>query len=280
MIPIQMRILCRLLLLTALWLPVISAAPKGPATLEHVVFMGASASAGFGTNVLPSTLFEKAIVLQHRPVETFASPLFFLNPSGEGARQADRAIASKPSMAVGTDYLFWYVYGAVSDEPRTGETRREESPAAVEKRMSLLERGLAQLERLDFPVAVGDIPDMEGADPQMLAPRQIPGPKTLEVANRRIRDWAKSRPDVLVLPLADWVSEMRAGKTQFTIPGGRTLQYPAERWLQADKLHPSKLGTVLLCARVSEALQSWAGVSSSELRFDVEQALKDIGFTD
>lgn len=188
-----MRTLGRLLLLTALCFPVISAAPKGPGTLEYVVFMGASASAGFGTNLPPSTLFEKAIVLQHRPVETFASPLFFLNPSGEGARQADRAIAAKPSMAVGTDYLFWYLYGAVSNEPRTGDAKREESPDAIEKRMNLLEKGLAQLERLSFPVAVGDIPDMEGADPQVLAPRQIPGPRTLEMANRRIREWAKSR---------------------------------------------------------------------------------------
>jgi hypothetical protein len=253
-----------LFLVLALFAPALSSAssaPRGAATLERVVFVGASASAGYGNNLLPSTLFEKAILTEHRPVEALASPLFFLNPSGEGARQADRLIAMKPSLAIGVDYLFWFVYGTVSDEAR----------------MKLLESGLAQLERLDFPVAVGDIPDMSGADPRVLGPQQIPGPKSLEMVNRRIREWAKGRENVLILPLSAWMQEMRAGTVSLMISQGRSLRYPQDQWLQPDRLHPSKLGVILLCSRMGESLQAWTGVSRKQLYFDAEPPLKEFG---
>jgi hypothetical protein len=267
----------RALLLVALCAQAVTAVPQRADTFERVVFIGASASAGYGTNLPPVTLFEKSVRTPHRPMERLASALFFLNPSGEGTRQADRALALKPSLAVGVDYLFWYVYGVVSTEARTGGNNRAESDASVDTRMKSLEGGLAQLARLDFPVAIGDIPDMFDADPGMLSPQQIPSPKALDMANRRIAEWAKSRRDVLILPVSTWLSDMRSGKASLALSQGRTLQHPAEKWLLPDRLHPSKLGAVMLCARLAESLREWTGAPQQEFHFDIEEALRDIG---
>jgi hypothetical protein len=240
---------------------IVAGAPQNAARFEHVVFIGASVSAGFGAGLPPSTPFEKAILSEHRPVERFANPLFFMNATLEGTRQVDRLIAAKPTLVIGVDYLIWYLYGAGS----------------AEARLKNLELGLAQLERLDIPLAVGDIPDMFDADPAMISPQQIPNPKTIEAANRRIREWAGPRQNVLVLPLAAWVVDMRTGKFTLPLSQGRTLTPSPEKALMPDRVHPSKLGTIALCARLVASLQEWTGVARKDFNFDAEQALRDAG---
>jgi hypothetical protein len=265
------------LLLCGLFAPAVVGAPQNTGKFEHVVFVGASVSAGFGGGLAPSTPFEKAILSAHRPVERFASPLFYMGAAAEGTRQIDRAIATKPTLVIGLDYLIWFLYGSVSPAPRTGPDNRVESDAVVDIRMRQLEAGLSLLERLDVPIAVGDIPDMFGADPAMLSPQQIPSPKVIEGANRRIREWAKPRQNVLLLPLASWVADMRNGKLSLALSQGRALTPPPDKVLMPDRVHPSKLGTVMLCARLVESLQEWTGVSRKDFNFDAEQALRDAG---
>ena len=71
--------------------------------------------------------------------------------------------------------------------------------------MQLLERGLAQLNRIvdaGVPLVVGDVPDMSLAVGKMLSKAQMPKLETITLANERIRAWAKDKPRVAILPLA------------------------------------------------------------------------------
>ena len=141
-----------------------------PATLyAHVHVMGASASAGFGVRaplprthparLEPMTVARLASMARVSAGEVTgdASGLFFTNPGVMGSAQVDAALTQEPriTMVFADDFLFWFVYGALSAD-RT--PIKDES-----QRLQLLERGLAQLNRIvdaGVPLVVGDVPDM------------------------------------------------------------------------------------------------------------------------
>lgn len=255
-----------------------SAKSTESAIFDRVAFVGASVSDGFGNNLPPSTVFEKILRVEHQPVAKFTNSMFFIDPEGEGKRQLDRAIAAKSSLVIGVDFLFWYCYGVVSMEDRKGADGREENEAAMERRLKLFEKGLKELEKLQMPVVVGNIPDMFGADPQMMTPQMVPSPLVLAKVNERLMQWAKDRKNILVLPLADWVREMRSAKAVLEVGPNNKVAYDSTKLLQKDRLHPSQLGVVMLCSRLTEKLQGWVDASlKKQLMFDAKASLEEIG---
>lgn len=247
---------------------------------SRVVVMGASVSDGFQNQTPLGKLFDAAIRVPHEPVESMASSAFFITPLPEGSRQLALAAKRNPTLLLGVDFLFWYGYGYTqANVIRSGKpgARPEESEEQIRQRLERLEKALTALDAFACPLVLGDFPDMWGADPNMIAPQMIPGVKALELLNSRLYEWAKTRPRVLLLPLASWVIETKEGKAR--LPGReKGAPIPAAALLQEDRLHPSAAGAVVLMGRVVEAIRKWIDEPAKDaLRYDVAKVLEDEG---
>lgn len=229
-------------------------APIQTRTLERVVVIGASVAAGFGTEHSLAEAFGSMVRAPTAAVLGFGDYLFFLNPKPVGAKQVDAALDADPTLVVGIDFLFWFGYGSLDAQ---GGALKDES-----QRLELLEVGLGMLEEFECPLVIGDFPDMSAAVGTMLAPEQMPALSTLPLLSRRVREWAATRPNVLLFPLADTVralgseEEIRVGR--YTFPAGT-------RFLQPDHLHPNAEGMVLTCELIGDMLVEKRLAAESEL---------------
>jgi hypothetical protein len=228
---------------------------------SRVHFIGASATAGFGVRMPGAragagrgeamTLARVAGLARVGAGEVTgnATAMFFMSPLQTGEGQVEQALAMDPppTLVVADDFLFWFTYGATDSERRPV---RDES-----QRIATLERGLALLERIDgrgIPLVVGDIPDMSPAVGRMLSRAQMPEADTIGRANARIREWARERPRVAVMPLARLVEDLRSG-TPFTAGRRSWSESTDGPLIQRDQLHPTFAGTVALLARSEQA---------------------------
>lgn len=212
--------------------------------------VGASATAGFtvsemlgGTNTQVHRLsryVDAALLAPHEPVQNLAHALFFMQPEATGQSQIDQAIESKPTLVVGVDFLFWFCYGE-------GRTDRE--------RLRRFEHGLKLLEPIPCPLILGDIPDASAAVNGMLSEKQMPSAPAMAAANRRLREWAATRPRVVLVPLAAFMRTAMANQPLalrgHTWPAGQTRVL-----LQDDRLHPSPPGAAALALAILDAFQS------------------------
>ncbi len=264
--------------LIALLLLVVSSAPEAtptPDPLARIAIIGASASAGWGV-VIDDVPSNNPTPIHHKHVDlaevlpivlTGAKPhmsrhvgvFFFANPRKVGRIEMDAALAADPTLIVAVDFLFWYAYG---DRPDSA-------------RMSMLTRGLRELERFEGPMLVGDIPDVsDAADVKpiaLISKRQVPSPETLLALNARIRAWADEQPDVHVIPLADTVDQWRAG----TPPNLNGHAWPADcRFIQFDRLHPTAEGLVATAELVAESIRSH--VTPVEVQADPAVVLENL----
>lgn len=276
------------------------AAPKAAATVfDKVVTIGASLTDGFANGLPIAPLLDKAIVTEHRLVERVSTSAFFSMPLRLGAQQVRRARKLEASLVVGVDFLFWYVYGPTSrhlSELRSlplGDARAREAEersladASAEDlpllaRLATLERGLAELEQLEVPIVIGDIPDMTGASPMMLPQRAIPSRAIQDAANTRIRAWARERKDrVLLFPLAERVLSMKLGTMVLAASGDqKALRLPMRVVLCNDKLHPSKIGALLFVDQLVDALAAFRPQHAKALVFDVRKEIAARGLGD
>jgi len=221
-----------LLLLPLLLAAPLRTQPAAPATLDRILVVGASASAGFGIRQEVGRRFTLAMLLDrmvktapHKLLDT-ASEFFFLEPESSARSAIRKGAAFAPTLVVAFDFLFWFSYG---DEP------------GIQARLDRLESGLRSLEGFSCPVVIAEIPDMKAAEGRMLRPEQIPTPPELERLNGRIRAWAAERKNVILLPLA----------TLLARPGTPAASHPGERpLLQADQLHPTLEGLASIAALV------------------------------
>lgn len=188
----------------------------------------------------------RAAATHMHPVEQYASSMVFANPGPILSGEIDRALRRSPTLVVGADFLFWYVYGTVNAQGGPMRSR--------EDRLANLDRGLAQVDRVlaqRIPFIVGDVPDMKAAIGRMLSRAQVPDAATLDAANARIAEWARSRPGVRIVSLRECVSSivsngsMRAGGREWTVDDHGPL-------LLDDELHPSFPGTVAVASGIVE----------------------------
>ena len=227
--------------------------------LSRPIVIGASASDGFGVSVrehgakpgdgvgvsLADIL--RVALKDQRTVEAYSSSMVFVNPGPILSGEMERALRHSPSIVIGIDFLFWYVYGTSS---ASGAPMR-----TPEQRLANLELGLAQVDQAlarGIPVIIGDIPDMKAAIGKMLSRAQVPDASTLDAVNARIREWAQSRPGVRVFGLRESVmsistnGSMRTGGTDWSVDDHGPL-------LLRDELHPSFAGLVAVASSVVES---------------------------
>lgn len=230
--------------------------------LSRIVFIGASVSDGFGNGLPPSVLAQRVLKDRGFKILRFTSSLFFMQPLKIGPLQMRRALKAKPTLLIGIDFLFWFGYGWMNKDAR----------------MKRLEKGLALLDQFPGKILVGNLPDMHGADPRMLAPRQIPAVGTLKTMNDRIAQWVKKRPRVRLFDLSAHVDRMR--KKGIVLPSRdkrvRPRRISAKELMSKDRLHPSKQGVRYLLHLVLGSLERWGGSAlKASLAWDFAEAMKD-----
>ena len=236
---------------------------------RRIVMIGASATAGFTESELfggPQTAqyklsryIEAALVEPHEPVRSLASTLFFMQPEPEARREIELALEVRPSLVIGVDFLFWFCYGE-------GKTDRD--------RLNRFETGLKLLEAIKCPLVVGDIPDASQALNRMLGPEEMPGIVAMASANRRLKEWAATHHNVVIVPLASFMRTVAANGALSihgrTLPAGKTGVF-----LQNDRLHPSAPGCAVLALMVLDSFQAkHPGIAAGQIRWDPQEVFR------
>ncbi len=235
----------------------------------RVVTVGASVTAGFteseplgGPNTTRLRLdryVDAALNVPHTPVTNLGNTFFFLHPELMGRRQMEQAQNHRPTLVIGLDFLFWFLYGE-------GKTDAD--------RLTRFERGLKMLETVECPLVLGDIPDASAAVNGMLRPEQMPSTNALAAANRRLEEWAAGRPRVVTVKLSEFMGNALANHAiklrGHTLPAGQT-----RRLIQDDLLHASPHGCAALALAALEAVQATRPESNSEeLRRDPNEVYR------
>ena len=247
--------------------PAEAAAAKPP--WGRIVMVGASASAGFteseplGGPQTPqyrlSSYLDAALLVPHEPVQNLANTMFFIQPEAAGRYQIEQALKTRPTLVVGIDFLFWFLYG--------------EGPADKD-RLQRFEKGLKLLETIHCPVVVGDIPDASGAADSVLDADQIPSAEAMSAANRRLKEWAGSRPRVVIVSLSRFMRKAMANQA-LTIHGHTVPEGETRVLLQSDKLHPTAPGCAVLALAMLDAFQSTRPTDSAvEVRWDPKEVFR------
>lgn len=236
-----------------------------------IAVIGASVSSGFGNaselevrSDVPLGIFlESALVpLEESEVriEDFGDSRFFVSPMRNGKAQVTDALTAEPDVVVALDFLFWYAFG----RPGRGDPRREEG----------FEEGLAQLERFDVPIVVGDLPDIDHAldgrglfGKPLVSRRIFPSDEERERMNARLAEWAVGRENVEIAPLAMVVDRMRSAGT-VELQGARWSMDSLRDALQKDLLHPTAHGTIWMAMFAADALVRTGALERDDVTFD------------
>jgi hypothetical protein len=225
-----------------------------PATLRvHVI--GASVSGGFRDGPLTGATETGDTVTMHHLVKAWcgeharvtAHPELamlgmFQNPTGIGEQQVQGTLKLKADAVVAIDFPFWFAYGAVRGDE-------------LEARSARFAKGLALLARIEAPVLVGDLPDMQGAARRMMRPEWIPSPDVLKQLDAQLARFAAEHPNVRIVPLAAMVQRMKTEGLELPLAGGPVATLPGAL-LQGDKLHANRLGMALLGFTIQDALRA------------------------
>lgn len=254
-------------------LPAQNVESKQDATLlmSKVVVVGASLSNGFSSGLKLASALDPGIAIGHKRVRDYSTSVFFMNPRRFGKQNMDRALKKKPSLLVALDFLFWYGYGYVyprdvADNTGMRPTKVELAKKSLAMRLAKFEAGLTQLDRYEGPLVLADLPDMTGADPRMLSRNQIPTKTELAALNKRLAAWVLARRKkgrkTMTFPLARMVDRMKKGEIQLpATPDGKSPARPlsGKELMTWDKLHPSKIGVVLLVRDLYQAMDAYFG---------------------
>ena len=155
----------------------------------------------YATKTTTDGTTSQRVIMHH-----YSSGFFFTNPGPIGQGEIYRALKIKPTLVLGLDFLFWYVYGTVTAEGKPMTTGAD--------RFSNLELGLEQLDRIvnaGIPLVIADIADMHDAIGKMLSENQVPDVQTIGNANIRIMEWVKARPLVKIMPLSQILETLKKG---------------------------------------------------------------------
>lgn len=237
---------------------------------QRIVIVGASVSAGFTESELfggPKTAqyrlnhyVDAALSVPHEPVQNLASTMFFMQPEQLGRQQVEKAIKAKPTLVLGVDFLFWFCYGEADSES---------------ERVQIFETGLKLLEAFQCPLLLGDIPDASHAvTTGMLTAEQLPSIKTMSAANRRLKEWAATRKQVVVLGVSDFMRNAMANQA-LTVHGQTWRSGKTRAFLQSDSLHTSARGCAALTLVIFDALPpTRTARGASNVRWDIDEVFR------
>lgn len=230
-------------------------ASKAASELFHVRVIGASVSGGFRDGPMTgATETGETVTMQHllkawcgeHGKATTHSPLsmmaMFTAPERIGEEQVKAVLKAKPDAVLAVDFPFWFAYGYMKGDDET-KARRE-----------LLQKGLGMLGKLEMPVVVGDLPDMQGAARRMLNPAQIPNQEQLKLLNEDLAKFVAEHKSVRLVPLAATVAVMKDQGVLLPLQDGPLPTAPGTL-LQGDRLHANRLGMAFLGHTLQPTLQ-------------------------
>lgn len=249
-----------------------------PHALDRVVVVGASVSAGFGAEVEIdegdrwrsvlidlADVLDAAIVREESTVTGFGNAFFFTAPMPIGRRLMERARAERPTLLVAVDFLFWFAYGVNGPD---GEPFERE-----DDRRALLDEGLAMLDEATCPVLLGDLPDMTPAIGFMLGARQVPSPPSLASLNERLRSWARERPHVVVIPVAETIGRIQRDEA-IELGPHRWPAGSAAELVQYDQLHPTTRGLIVTAQLVADVIADSELADAEDFDLDPDRVLE------
>lgn len=240
----------------------------------RVIFIGASVTAGYGTASELGTRREVDLA-------TFASAFlpadaeglelvdhsqrfFFTDADLHGLRLVSLAEAEEPDAVVALDFLFWYAFGQGDED----DPRRERG----------LENGLQVLDRVEVPLVVGDLPNIdhalrgEGPFGQPIVHRGLfPTEEQRLRMNDRIRAWASGREHVRVVSL-DAFTQDAVGLEGFAMRGNEWVPGSLRDVLQGDLLHPTRRGTLWVALAALDGLVDLGVLDERTVAWDVDAA--------
>lgn len=255
--------------LVAVLLTIIATGCTHP-VLGRPAFLGASVTAGVGTEVpidadqtesdegapVSMALAYDAIVTARTDTSLdFGDPGVFLDPMPTLREQAVAAAARKPSLVIAIDWTFWPLHQ--SFPASLSEAER------ASRRLAAFDDALAELDRFECPVLVGDIPTMPEAR-GVIGDDACPGDEVIAEANDRLRRWAAADPNHFVIPVGELIERTSAG-TSSTVVGVELGSGTTRPMVQSDGLHATADGLVILASAAVSSLEE-AGLIEPGLR--------------
>lgn len=251
---------------------------KGMALGKEAARMGGAALvAGFPEHRKSSIGLGELVAKVAKAKVTDHSDLYlFSQPRVRAAQQVQAAVAEQPELVIAIDLVFWFGYWPDTQALGKADSGNEllqgygKVDAEIEKAIRSLEKqeaGFALVDELlaktKATIVLADYPDMFGANPMMLSPRHIPLRRTLDELDRRLHEFVAKRPRVVLFGLADYVKRAKLGKVE--LPGGGGRMVTSESAIQADNLHPTRLGTALVLHELLGMLATKLGDRASAL---------------
>ncbi len=215
-------------------------------TADIVSGASCSACAGTGLPVDAGVAYSAVVTVAHDVPRNYGNGGVFIDPLGALHEQACAAAKERPTVVIAVDWLFWPVHASIPVEV----------PATLRdaQRLANVDAALAELDRFDCPIVIGDVPDMRRAQGGLLKASHDPGAVVRAQANRRLEAWAAKRPNRLVLKVSALADAVNAGAALevagFTYPPGESA-----RLLQRDGLHATPEGLAVLVAAAVDRLQ-------------------------
>ncbi|MEE2887095.1 MAG: hypothetical protein VX951_06650 [Planctomycetota bacterium] len=236
-------------------------AQEAPAVVKRqkVVVIGASVSAGFedptskqadgsvNRSFKLDLVFKKVWPRKVARVYNAANLLMFQDPVGGGQRQVDLAKKVEADLVVAVDFPFWFGYGFPSFDSvvKKGEISKP--------RMAVQQECFKMLDELKCPILIGDYPDMRGASTKMLPRHMIPNAATIAALNEKLHAYAGKRKNVHIVSLAKFVKRAVTVPQTYSYGDGEVV-FPKNYLLQADRLHATRLGVVVITTHALSAL--------------------------
>ncbi len=228
--------------------------------LGRPVMLGASVTCGAGAGgaltVDAGVAYSAVVKARHAVAVNCADEGVFMDPLASLHEQAEMAAAHDPTIVIAVDWLFWPVHQSMSS------TLAPEERSAT--RLKSVDAALAELDRFECAVVVGDVPHMKGAAGGVLREAHDPGEGVRAEANARLAAWSAARPNRFVLPIAMIVDAVNTG-APLDIAGFHYGAGECARLVQRDGLHvTSEALALIVCASID--LLEHAGVVEPGLR--------------
>ncbi|MCB9831041.1 MAG: hypothetical protein H6807_01100 [Planctomycetes bacterium] len=203
----------------------LSAQEATPARKIDLAVVGASVSAGFGSDYDLAEALEIALGAEARITDEADSALF-LDVQGRGANMLAAAAKAKPELVIAIDYLFWFASG-----PKDLDTRKKDLTSALD--------GLAGLR---IPVVVGSVPDMRHASPLMLPKRNRIPEDEIAPLNAWLGEEIARRQGLRLIPVAAWMESIDRGERLPAFDHIGLVEVDRKKLLARDGLHLSRAG--------------------------------------
>jgi len=237
--------------------------------LRRVVVIGGSVADGVGlddeliAHVSWKELIDAAITTRNRSIVNHADDGMNLGARQRGGKMVDAALSESPTLVVAPDFMWWFGHG--------------ERFAKEEFRLQAIGNGLALLDKFECPIIVGDIPWLPDAPkgvgrfnrPTIFA-SELPQPDMLGQMNALIYAWVAERPRAHLLPCAEVYAKI-ATKGQAQVRESSWTDMQREQLLQADFVHPTTAGALMLVLHMNDVLVRAEVVPLERFAFDVKQ---------